>query len=225
MGKIFFLCLCVVLVSGCTRIPQPAGYAFSEQQKMQAVHHWDVLANDVANQINSELVSRGLLDTPVYVRHRCGQPGACGAMGGTFSFDEGFNDLLITQLVNFGVPTKAKKDAKGLIVDYKVQVVYHQANRYQWPKPGVLTALTTGIMVFRNAPFEIAAIAGAAAADSLLSTSVVNGHYEVIITTSIVHDNLYLMRKSDIYYINDADVRQYQQVAPADELELTSTRF
>lgn len=225
MGKIFFLCLCVMLMGGCTRIPQPAGYAFSEQQKMQAAHHWDVLANDVADQVNTELIDRGLLDTPVYVRHSCGPSGDCGP-GGTFPFDEGFNDLLTTQLVNFGVPTKAKEDNKGLVVDYKIQVVYHQANRYQWPKPGVLTALTAGIMVFRNAPFEIAAIAGAASADALWSTSVFNGHYEVIITTSIVNDNLYLMRKSDIYYINDSDVLQYQQVAPAaDELELTSTRF
>jgi hypothetical protein len=52
-----------------------------------------------------------------------------------------------------------------------------------------------------------------------------NGHYEVIITTSIINDNLYLMRKSDIYYINDTDFWQYQPSVPAQEIQLTSSRF
>ncbi len=224
MGKRWLLCLAVVLVAGCSRIPQPSSYSFSQQQKMQAAYHWQVLANDVADQINSVLVSRGYLDTPVYVKHSCGQPAGCGK-GGTFAFDEAFNDLLTSQLVNFGVPTRAKKDKDSLVVDYKIQVVYHRANRYQWPQPGVLTALTTGIMVFRNAPWEIAAIAAAAGADALWSTEVTNGHYEVIVTTSMVNNNLYLMRKSDIYYINDVDFWQYQPTRPAGEIELTSSGF
>jgi len=224
MRGVIFLCLCALLFSSCVRVPQPAGYAFGEQQKMQAVHHWDVLANDVANQINVELIAQGHLNTPVYVQHSCGQPNDCGP-GETFPFDEGFNDLLTTQLVNFGVPTKVEVDENSLIVNYKVQVVYHQSTRFQNPRPGVITALTAGIMVFRNAPAEIAAVAGAIAADGLLATTVLSGHYEVIITTSIVDDNLYLMRKSDIYYINDPDFWHYQQTTPADELELTSSWY
>jgi len=215
---------CIVLMTGCSRIPQPVGYSYSEQQKMQAAHHWEVLANDVANQVNAELVARGYLDTPVYVRHVCEEKKDCTGSS-PFAFDQGFNDLLTTHLVNFGVPTRPVPADDSLEVDYKIQVIYHRSARYQWPQPGVLTALTAGIMVFRNAPFEVAAIAGAAAADALWSTEVMNGHYEVIITTSIINDNLYLMRKSDIYYINDTDFWQYQPSVPAQELQLTSSRF
>ena len=95
------------------------------------------------------------------------------------------------------------------------------------PSNGVAAkgTLTTGIMVFRNAPWEIAAIAAAAGADALWSTEVTNGHYEVIVTTSMVNNNLYLMRKSDIYYINDVDFWQYQPTRPAGEIELTSFGF
>jgi hypothetical protein len=221
MRRVILFCLCILLCSGCTRIPQPAGYSFGEQQKMQAAHHWDVLANDVANQINIELIAQGRLNTAVYVQHTCGQPNDCGP-GETFPFDEGFNDLLTTQLVNFGIPTRVEEDENSLTVNYKVQVLYHQATRFQNPRPGVITALTAGIMVFRNAPAEIATLAAAIAVDGLWSTAVFNGHYEVIITTSIVDDNLYLMRKSDIYYINDPDFWHYQQTTPADEIELTS---
>lgn len=218
------LCLCMLFINGCTRIPQPSGYKFTEQQKMQALHHWDILANDVANQINTTLIEQGYLTSPVYVQHSCGQPDPCGP-GETFPFDEGFNDLLTTQLVHFGVPTSAEKRADALVVDYKVQVVYHQTHRFQWARPGLLTALASGVVVLHDAPWQIATMAGAAAADALLTTSVLSGHYEVIITTSIVDNNLYLMRTSNIYYINDPDFWQYQQSTPADELELTSARY
>ncbi|WP_319547515.1 hypothetical protein [Desulfogranum marinum] len=218
------LLVAVTMFAGCLRIPQPTGYAYTKQQKMQAAHHWQVLANDVASQINTELINREYLVTPVYVRHSCGLPDTCGK-GETFPFDEGFNDLLVSQLVKFGVPTRAAKEEDALVVDYKVQVLYHQANRHQWLQPGVLTALTAGIVVFRNAPGEILALATAGAVDAALATTVVNGHYEVIITTSIVDDNRYIMRSSNIYYINDADFWHYQQASPAPELELTSSHY
>ena len=212
--------LLLCLAAGCTRIPQPQGFPYSDQRKMQAAHHWNVLANDVANRINCELIRQNYLNSPVYVRHSCGKPNAC-TPGETFAFDEGFNDLLTTQLVNFGVNTQVTPDGAVLTVEYKVQVVFHSDNRVQWPQPGMLTALTTGIMVLRDAPSEIIAIAAAAAIDALRSTSVVNGHYEVIVTTSIVDRNRYVMRTSDIYYINDADFWQYQQGGAAAEIPLT----
>ena len=212
--------LVLCLAAGCTRIPQPQGFPYSDQRKIQAAHHWNVLANDVANRINTELIRQNYLNSPVYVRHSCGKPNACGP-GETFPFDEGFNDLLTTQLVNFGVNTQNTPDGSVLTVEYKVQVVFHSDDRVQWPQPGMLTALTTGVMVLRDAPVEIIAIAAAATIDALRSTSVVNGHYEVIITTSIIDRNRYVMRTSDIYYINDADFWQYQQGGAAAEIPLT----
>ncbi len=225
MRYVFFLLFVaqLVAVSGCIRSPQPETYPFTTQQKMQAAHHWDVLANDVANQVNNELIRRGYLETPVYVNHICAESEDCTRAA--FPFDEAFNDLLTTQLVNFGVPTLAKNDDSGLVVNYKVQVVYHRDPPLQWPRPGVLTSLAAGIIVMRNAPDEILALAAAAATDILRTTSVVNGHYEVIISTSIVDHNVYLMRKSDIYYINDPDFWQYRQSEPAAEIELTSSRY
>ncbi len=226
MRVLLFLLFAMALAaaSGCVRSPQPETYPFTTQQKMQAAHHWDVLANDVANQINNELIRRGYLETPVYVRHICGNDAECGP-GTAFPFDEAFNDLLTTQLVNFGVPTLAENDDSGLVVNYKVQLLFHSDPPRQWPRPGVLTALTGGIIVLRNAPDEVVALAAAAATDILRATSVVNGRYEVIISTSIVDNNVYLMRKSDIYYINDPDFWQYQRSRPAAEIELTSAPY
>ena len=214
------LALVLCLAAGCVRVPQPQGYPYSDQKKMQAAHHWNVLANDVANKINNELVRRNYFNASLYVKHSCNKPEAC-KQSETFPFDEGFNDLLTTQLVNFGVNTQVVPEGSTLTVDYKVQVVYHQSDRSQWPQPGLLTALTTGVMVFRDAPWEIIAIASAAAIDTVSATTTVNGHYEVIITTSIIDGNKYVTRSSDIYYINDADFWQYQQTSPAAEVPLT----
>lgn len=61
-----------IFMAACTRIPQPASYAYSEQQKMQASHHWDVLANDVANQINNQLIQSDYIDKAVFVKSTCG---------------------------------------------------------------------------------------------------------------------------------------------------------
>jgi hypothetical protein len=222
MGNTFFRMLGLVallLFVGCSRIPQPQGFPYSDQRKMQAAHHWNVLANDVANRINNELIRQHYLSTPIYVRHSS-RPDI-RTPGETSPFDEAFNDLLTTQLVNFGVCTLVAPAEAALVVDYKVQVVYHRASRYQWPQPGVITALTAGVLVLRDASTELLALAAAAAADTLNATSVVNGHYEIVITTSITDKNKYVMRTSDIYYINDADSWQYRQINPAVEIELT----
>ncbi|WP_051305716.1 hypothetical protein [Desulfogranum mediterraneum] len=220
--SILLAALCCLCAAGCLRSPQPTGYVYSTQQKIQAAHHWEVLAADLANRINMELIERGYLLDSVYVRHSCGRPDQCGP-GETFPFDEGFNDLLVSQLVHFGVPTRVEPEEDSLVVDYKVQVLYHQDPAYQWPPPGALTALTGAIVVLHHAPADILALALAGAVDAARTTSVINGHYEVIITTSIVDNNRYIMRSSDIYYINDADFWQYRQATPAAEIELTGS--
>lgn len=211
-----------LLLSSCSRIPQPASYAFSEQQKMQAAHHWDVLAADVANQINNQLIISDYVDRAVYVKTTCGTDAVPCERGQTTQFNEGFRDLLITRLVNYGVPTSSDKKMTDIEVDYKVQVIYHASNRYTMA-PGTLTALTAVISVFRNAPSTLQAMALATGIDLMNATSPTNGHYEVIITTSMVTEEKYLFRTSDIYYINDPDFWHYQNAPTGKTIQMVST--
>lgn len=215
------LLLSLILCS-CTRLPQPASYAYSEQQKMQAAYHWDVLANDVANQINNRLIISDYVDKSVFVKETCGTDATPCEQGQTTQFNEGFRDLLITRLVNYGVPTSNKKKLTDITVDYKVQVIYHATNRYTMP-PGSLTALTAVISVFRGAPDTIKALAMAAGIDIANSAAPIVGHYEVIITTSMVADDKYLFRTSDIYYINDPDFWHYQSPSTGKTIKLVQT--
>ena len=206
----------------CSRIPEPIGYDYSQQHKMQAGQHWDILAADIANEINKELIINDYLDTPVYIRETCGDENSPCASNKTTLFNESFRDLLISQLVNLGVPTNAVLDEKAIIVNYKAQTVFHQTNRVRTLRPGLLTAITAGIMVFRNAPAEMIAILTAGAIDFTNATYVQNGHFEVIITTSMIAKQRYLYRNSSIYYINDKDSWHYQQPGTPVEIELTA---
>ncbi|MBU0944905.1 MAG: hypothetical protein KJ804_19425 [Proteobacteria bacterium] len=215
----FFL---LILLSGCTRIPQPASYAYSEQQKMQAAQHWDILASDVANQINNQLIRSDYIDKAVFVKTTCGSDAIPCEQGATSQFNEGFRDLLITRLVHFGVPTSIEKKLSDIEVNYKVQVIYHSTSSSSVP-PGVLTAITAAVSVLRHVPSDIQSIALAAGLDLANSAAPRIGHYEVIITTSMVANEKYLFRTSDIYYINDPDFWHYQITPQGKTIQMVSS--
>jgi len=215
-----FICLVLTLLSGCARIPEPIGYEYTTQPKMQAAYHWVVLASDVANRINNQLVLSDYPRTPVYVRPTCGDEDTPCSNRQTSTFTEAFRDLLITELVRFGVPVRQTPNEESITVHYKVQLVYHHSHRLRTIQPGVLTSIATGIMVFRNAPFEIQTIAGAGLLDFMNASAVNSSAHEVIITTSMIAKEKYLLRTSDIYYINDRDSGQYREAGMQEAAEI-----
>lgn len=221
--RFFFAALVVLhLMFACARIPEPVGYEYSKQQQMQAAHHWDVLAIDIANEINNELIQNDYLDTPVFVRQTCGDENSTCDPLQTTTFNETFRDLLITHLVKLGVPTSSANSKETITINYKAQPIYHHARRWRTIRPGMLTALTAGVMVIKNAPAEIIAIATAGAIDGLNAGYTSSSNFEVIITTSMITKQNYLYRNSNIYYINDADSWHYQTHSTTTEFELTS---
>ncbi len=225
MRYFVFLTCAILLVSSCSRIPEPIGYEYTNQEKMQAAHHWNVLAKDLSNRINNELIRSDFLNTSIFVKETCGDDGTPCEKGSTSEFNEGFRDLLITELVNFGIPTSAVPDREAITVNYKVQVVRHNTNRLRTLRPGIITALTTAVTVLRNATPEAVAFSVAAGADYVNSTYAAKTDIEAIITTSMVFRNKYFFRSSDIYYINSADYHHYQNHgSTAKEIRLTSSQ-
>lgn len=216
------ICLALALsfFAGCARIPEPIGYEYTAQPKMQAAYHWDVLASDVANRINNELIIQDYAQTPVYVKTTCGDEDTPCQPQQTSTFNEAFRDLLITELVRFGVPVRQKDNEEAITVHYKVQLVYHHSQRVRTIQPGLLTSIAAGIMVLRNAPFEIQTIAAAGLIDYMNTAAVSSSAHEIIITTSIVAKDRYLFRTSDIYYINDKDFQQYQDTSMQQAAEI-----
>ena len=215
--------LALLLVGGCAgRIPEPIAYPYSQQQKMEASHHWQVLADDLANRINNELIITDNASKTVFVKETCGNEAKPCSPKETSSFNEAFRDLLITNLVGYGIPTKKQIDEETLEIHYKVQIVRHASERMRTLQPGLLTGLSAAIVVLRNAPADLVTLAIGAASDVANANMTINGHYEIIITTSMLAGGKYLFRASDIYYINDKDFWHYQEnLSQAKTMKLT----
>lgn len=213
--RLLFVGLILIFVCNCTsRIPEPVAPPYSQQIKMQAAQHWEMLARDLADRINNELIRSDNSDKAVFVNETCGDDAAPCRPGETSSFNEAFRDLLITKLFDFGIPTSARPDDDAIAILYKVQVVRHNPNRVRTLQPGLLTALSAAIVVLRDAPADLIILAAGGAADVANATLVTTPNYEVVITTSLVAGGRYLFRASDIYYINDKDFYHYQDRLP-----------
>ncbi len=216
MRRTYIFFLTILLFSACTsRIPEPVNHAYRQQLKLQAISHWNVLAQDVANRINNQLILSGNMERTVFVEQTCGSDSQPCAPDETSSFDEAFRDLLITNLYNYGVPTNTIPDEDTIEIQYKVQLVRHNQNRIRTLQPGLFTALSTAVVVLRNAPSDLLFLASGVSAELINTSYAQNGHYEVVITTSMVENNEYLFRTSDIYYINDSDFLHYKETRPA----------
>ena len=206
----FLVLLVALALAACAKTTAPTDHFNLTSPKLEAAHHWQVLAKDVAWRINDGLIRFDMLDTPLSVKPTCGDDNHVCGKDETSPFNEAFHDLLVTELVTLGVPVRPRAGDDTLVVGYKVQTVRHDAFRLTRPAPGAITALTAAVMVLRNAPATVLAIAGGGAVDYAVQQNIGDrGHYEVIITTSISSANRYLFRASDIYLINDADYLHY----------------
>jgi len=202
MIKAFFsAAVGLALLAGCqSQLPYATTYEMTGQHKMQAAHHWNVLAADVAERVHAALDDRVELRLLAIDVDTDQPPGP---------FHQVFRELLVSNLVQRGVQV-ADLEENQLELIYKVQVLRHGA-RIQRPVPGLLTLIGAGIAVSRDVTTEF--IYGAAPAGLL--ADVAAGHLashsnqEVIITTRLVWKNRYVMHASDIYYINDEDYLHY----------------
>ena len=205
----YLVLLIALALAACAKTTAPTDHFNLTSPKLEAAHHWQVLAKDVAWRINDGLIRFDMLDTPLSVKPTCGDDNHVCGKNETSPFNEAFHDLLVTELVTLGVPVRPRAGDDTLVVGYKVQTVRHDAFRLTRPVPGAITALTAAVMVLRNAPATVIGIASGGAVDYAVQNIADRGHYEVIITTSISNGNRYLFRGSDIYLINDADYLHY----------------
>lgn len=201
---VVLLVLLAGLNAGCySQIPVAQNHPLTFQKKMQAAHHWDVLADDVATRVETAIKARpDLQKMPIHV-----------ALPNQSAFAMAFHELLISQLVFRGLQVSVNQE-DSLVLNYGVQRVKHH-QRFQRPPPGLLTAVGAGVWAIYElsklpATFHFAA--GAAAgflADIAVGTWATESDNEVIITTSMEYNNRYVMHTSALYYINDPDYGHY----------------
>jgi len=201
LGTLLF----TLLATGCaTSIPQAENFSQVKQKKAMAAKHWGAIAVDSVEQTRWALGKQKLgKDRPVYV-----------AENSNSDFSRAFRKYMIAGLIDAGFVVSAKKDG-AIEIGYEAQVIRHassfdpQAFGY---KPGMATAVVGGFWVLRDvlhygstAGAALATVATASAYDSYQAINPGETGVELLISTSIIHDDKYVMLNADAYYIEKGE--------------------
>lgn len=104
-----------------------------EQQKLQAVDHWDNVADTVATRVQKSLSDRrDLINKPIFVQPPNDRP-----------FSMAFYNLLCTRLVSKGMQVVDRREADSLVLNYSVQTVLHDSSTDWTPS---LAAMGIGLV-------------------------------------------------------------------------------
>jgi hypothetical protein len=198
------------LLVGCASSPIPvsANFPITVEPKVRSAGHWGQLSNDVVKQTLDSLGKLGV-NGNLYV----------ALPTNPTEFDKAFQQFLITDLVKSGRVVQQYPD-RALEVSYQTQVVRHNSPRPNF-LPGRFTMITAGLYAAYGLGMQpvgdklAGGLAYAAGADYIASES--SGGptaTELILTTTIAQGGRYLVRKTDIYYVEEADTTLLQFKAP-----------
>lgn len=200
----------MALLTACASSPIPVSENFpiTVQPKVRSAGHWNLLSKDVVKQTLETLSSVGT-SSPLYVAL---PPQAS-------EFDVAFREFLITELVKARRVVSQTPD-NAIEVSYKTQLVRHQSPRPHFV-PGQFTMIAAGLYALYGLHAESldVKLAGGlgltAAADTLASIN--SGgptSTELILTTTVATGGRYLVRKTDLYYVEEADASLFATMLP-----------
>ena len=213
--------LAATLLAGCGTldVPRADNYPATGQKKARAVHHWDVLAGDVAARVAEKIASWPAGEYPIHV-----------TVADKSSFNAGFLKLLTVHLLNRGVVLSTVPTAVELEVE--TQVVQHQAGvPPNFPVPIAGTLIGTGVGVWRDWRVHysdrtlLPGVATALGVGAGLALDMAHLYTqgaaaggptrtEVLITTTLKTRDRYLAGSADLYYIEREDAALYQPQVP-----------
>lgn len=191
-----------------SQAPIATTYPYTEQQRMQAAHHWEVLARHEAGQI---LQRERVRFRDLHIQEP-NPEGYVAYSGG--EFDRGFRTLLTSELVTRGASVTTVPTSNSAEVVIGVEVVEHRDRSFVRPPVGAFTALAAGVAVAtipinRWSEPALGLIPTAVAADVTSGSWTYTGNEEIIVTTQVIDGERILYSSSNIYYINKGDRRQY----------------
>ena len=183
-----------LLAAGCAaERPRAEDSAPPGQKTARAVHHWDVLADDVAARMAEKMRAWPAGAHPIYV-----------SPAGETSFNAGFRKLLITRLLDRGIALSTVHTEVEMKFD--TQLVPHTAG-VAW------TPIAPDVAVARD-PYGEAGGAAAHANAVAAAEGAGSTRFEVLVTTSIESGGRYLAGTADVYSVAQGDTALYQPRAP-----------
>jgi len=195
---ILLLLVPTFLISCTSQIPIATNYPYSEQQKMQAPHHWEVLASEVVEQLKqSNKISNS---TPLFVVPKfhlpskenptiwtATKPLAVADESDrliTIPFKRAYQNYLITQLVNAGYNVVDESNAAEVVMTFDIQLIKHNDRPVR--SPDIIS--------------KIGRVLAGSADGAYIGIEA--SPYEVVITTSVKRGSAYVTSHTGTYYIN-----------------------
>ncbi|MDD4650452.1 MAG: hypothetical protein PHO79_10660 [Desulfoplanes sp.] len=204
--------LSFMMLNGCSyphrqaitsQTPIPNFHTISTQQICASVQHWETLANEVGDELQSRIKGSAVLyDKNVFV-----------SMSGDTDFSKAFHNYLLTALLDRNIiPTNMQAD--NLILEYDIQIVKHNAynrNKLTYIKkdlaPDFKIPYTCKLYGPENAQKEAINSTKKAYLTGLENLYPLN---ELIVTCSLIYNDKYIGRFNKSFYINNADIRLYR---------------
>ena len=215
MPALAVLCCATLLAAGCSTSPIPLSENFelTSQQKVRSAGHWELVARDVIAQTSAFIDAQGIARDAAFFIEEADEDAS--------SFEKAFREFLITEMVQSG-KTVSTQPGAAVKVSYDTQIIHHNSARPHFV-PGLYTMIATGVAAAygvstMHVDAQIAAAIGAAGGLDYVASINSGGptHTELILTTTLSSGQMYLARKTDVYYLEDADTNLFQkQVRPA----------
>ena len=206
---------------GCANrapIPLAENFELTVQPKVRSAGHWELVSRDVVSQTLATLDKAGVAPgTPVHV----------ALPSNPSAFDVGFRDFLITKLVQSGAVVQ-QMPGQTLDVTYHAQLVRHNSERPHFI-PGQFTMLAAGLMAAYGLRHEhldaqaLGVLGLAVAAD--YGASINSGgptNTEMILTTTVARGGQYIARKTDVYYLENADTPLFMRPSKSVNMKVVS---
>jgi len=201
----------MIAVSGCTaqysEVPIAKNFPTSDQKKLQAAAHWDVVAADISAKLRMEIDGKVQRNEGLYISSSRQTP-----------FNHAVETELIASLVSDGY-TVLKTPGNAIEVAVDTRVVEFSPKRIQAKNIGVPTALVSGVWVLSEVDATLAGAATAAVAAADLSrlfnsdnASGATPQTEIMVSVSVSNQNQYLALSKNTYYVTDADINLYRAV-------------
>lgn len=197
--------LTLTLLSACvTNKPQAESFPQSEQKKLMAAQHWNLVSKDAVTQTRLVLANKGFApQTPLYILPNT-----------KTVFNYAFRKYLIANFIKDGAVVSTKKEG-ALEIEFDTQVITH-SDKLNPEKHGYATAGVAGFWVLRDVlehlnPLNALATIGAAGAYDLnKAKNPGETNVELLLTTSIINQDRYVMLNADAYYIEHTESKLFE---------------
>jgi hypothetical protein len=213
-------------VAGCSQSPHPMATFIEDntQGVLVAASHWQVLSKQTADKVFGCLEGLTYWDEDAgvhqpYCRQDVDQirytPIYVDRSDSAMPFAEAFYRDLQTEIVERGMSLALRPEG-ALELSTRIQLLDRPMPVPINAWPGMYTALGTG--VFAIASGVEAALVGAGVVADTWANASSQGGAQVVITTTLRDGDRVVMSKSDAYFIEDADLAQYVNAAPAADI-------